>query len=247
MEVHHHPNVENKRFKEYLLEGVMIFIAVTIGFFAESLRESINNREKEHEYIKSLINNLVDDSTNIIYTIKDNQYKIKMLDSLLSLAGKNISDNQVRRLLYIYSNKSVSFYSGYGSNDATMMQLKNAGGFQYIKHEHIADSIAAYDNFLKGIFSAETPYANAINNAMDALSEILVFRAARDTTLFNEKNDAGKKEIPLLTADPVKLEIFFNKIYSERGWTINYVNNLLERQPYMTRLIRLLKKDYHIE
>jgi len=31
MEVHHH-KVEKKNFKEYLLEGLMIFIAVTVGF-----------------------------------------------------------------------------------------------------------------------------------------------------------------------------------------------------------------------
>src|SRR5882762_10075503 len=47
MEVHHHPNVEKKNFKEYLLEGLMIFLAVTMGFFAESLRENIANHERE--------------------------------------------------------------------------------------------------------------------------------------------------------------------------------------------------------
>ncbi|HEY4875714.1 MAG TPA: hypothetical protein VIH86_09100 [Puia sp.] len=41
MEVHHHPDVhhQRKRFKEYFLEFLMIFLAVTMGFFAESLRE----------------------------------------------------------------------------------------------------------------------------------------------------------------------------------------------------------------
>src|SRR5215471_5281072 len=39
MEVHHHPHVEKKRFKEYFLEFLMIFLAVTLGFFAENIRE----------------------------------------------------------------------------------------------------------------------------------------------------------------------------------------------------------------
>jgi hypothetical protein len=41
MEVHHHPDLhhEKKKFKEYLLEFVMIFLAVTLGFFAETIRE----------------------------------------------------------------------------------------------------------------------------------------------------------------------------------------------------------------
>jgi hypothetical protein len=39
MEVHHHPHVEKKNFKEYLLEFMMIFLAVTLGFIAENIRE----------------------------------------------------------------------------------------------------------------------------------------------------------------------------------------------------------------
>ena len=58
MEVHHHPNVEKKRFREYILEFLMIFLAVTMGFFAESLRENISNKDKEKEYINSFVQNL---------------------------------------------------------------------------------------------------------------------------------------------------------------------------------------------
>jgi hypothetical protein len=42
MEVHHHPHLphgEKKKFKEYFLEFLMIFLAVTLGFFAENVRE----------------------------------------------------------------------------------------------------------------------------------------------------------------------------------------------------------------
>ena len=55
MEVHHHPHVEKKGFKEYFLEFLMIFLAVTLGFFAESFREHLVNKEKENHYIQSLI------------------------------------------------------------------------------------------------------------------------------------------------------------------------------------------------
>ncbi len=43
MEVHHHPHVEKKSFKEYFLEFLLIFLAVTLGFFAESLKEHVSN------------------------------------------------------------------------------------------------------------------------------------------------------------------------------------------------------------
>ena len=53
MEVHHHPHVPNhaKPWKEYLLEGLMIFLAVSLGFIAENIREHISeqNKKKIHE------------------------------------------------------------------------------------------------------------------------------------------------------------------------------------------------------
>ena len=45
MEVHHHPHVAKKNFKEYFLEFIMIFLAVTLGFIAENIREKITDRE----------------------------------------------------------------------------------------------------------------------------------------------------------------------------------------------------------
>ncbi len=56
MEVHHHPQLKHERkpWKEYFLEYLMIVLAVTTGFFAESLREHLGDTSKEHEYIASL-------------------------------------------------------------------------------------------------------------------------------------------------------------------------------------------------
>ena len=87
MEVHHHPDIHHKRkkFHKYFLEFLMIFLAVTLGFFAESLRENISDGQKEHEYMQSLLNNLRTDSLKMEYTISNNLRKSAGLDSLLKL------------------------------------------------------------------------------------------------------------------------------------------------------------------
>ena len=54
MEVHHHSQVEKKNFKEYFLEFLMIFLAVTLGFFAENLREYFSDRQKENQFMHCL-------------------------------------------------------------------------------------------------------------------------------------------------------------------------------------------------
>src|SRR5450631_4361501 len=66
MEVHHHPDLHHKpkKWKEYFLEFLMIFLAVTLGFIAENIREHISDRNKEHEFIVSMIADLKKDTSN---------------------------------------------------------------------------------------------------------------------------------------------------------------------------------------
>lgn len=231
-----------KRLMAYLLEGLMIFVAVMMGFFAESLRENISDREKEREYISSLLHNLEQDTSFLKGVIRANEEKIAGLDSLISLSYKDIADPAVRRSLYRYSN-FVSYYSNFLSNDATMMQLKNSGGMQYIKRNHVADSIAFYDVIVRSLHAAEVPYSKGTSDAMDAMSEVLVFRIQYDSLYFKNGVPADK-DLPMLSTDPQKLEVFYNKVSIERGWTQNYLNQLQRNFQYPVRLIEMLKEEY---
>ncbi len=67
MEVHHHPQLHHKPkpWLEYFFEFIMIFIAVTLGFFAESFREHLADKGKEKEIITALYNDLKNDTANL--------------------------------------------------------------------------------------------------------------------------------------------------------------------------------------
>ncbi len=73
MEVHHHPDIHHKpkKWKEYFLEFLMIFLAVTMGFFAESYREHLSDKHREKEYMKEIVANLKYDTLrcSINYTL----------------------------------------------------------------------------------------------------------------------------------------------------------------------------------
>src|SRR5476651_2209716 len=62
MEVHHHPDLhhKSKKWKEYFLEFLMIFLAVTMGFIAENIREHFT----EHKNAKILAESLLQDIKN---------------------------------------------------------------------------------------------------------------------------------------------------------------------------------------
>jgi len=64
MEVHH-PHVEKKRFKEYFLEFIMIFLAVTMGFFAETIRENVTEHRRAKEFAESMVQDLREDTAQL--------------------------------------------------------------------------------------------------------------------------------------------------------------------------------------
>src|ERR1035437_1194737 len=67
MEVHHHPNVEKKKFREYFLEFLMIFLAVTMGFFAENIREYFAEKKTVKEYLENFQDELKQNEASIHY------------------------------------------------------------------------------------------------------------------------------------------------------------------------------------
>ena len=103
MEVHHHPHVEKKSFKEYLLEGLMIFLAVSLGFIAENIRETITDHEKEKNFIESFVEDMEADQKYFeeqrIYFDK----RLQQLDSLITLLNTKEKITNTNDFYYYFS------------------------------------------------------------------------------------------------------------------------------------------------
>jgi hypothetical protein len=145
MEVHHHPHIKEKKFREYFFEFVMIFLAVALGFFAENIRESISDRQKENQYMYSLAQDLKKDTTALHYSIRRLSRDISAGDSIINLFAKNKlqeqDDNTILRLSI-----SCALSVDIVFNDRTSSQLKSSGSIRLIRHKAIADSILQYWN-----------------------------------------------------------------------------------------------------
>ena len=66
MEIHQpqHPTPKNK-WTEYIIEFVMLFAAVTLGFFAENIRERIAEQQKKQELLAAVILDFETDKSEI--------------------------------------------------------------------------------------------------------------------------------------------------------------------------------------
>src|ERR1017187_7411583 len=105
MEVHHHPDLHHrkKHWKEYFLEFLMIFLAVTMGFLAESYREHLADKEKVKQAIGSLVKCLASDTAQLNTKIRSNLLVANYLDSLVTLKNANLTTDENKQKFYDYS------------------------------------------------------------------------------------------------------------------------------------------------
>jgi hypothetical protein len=134
MEVHHHPEVEKKGFKEYILEGLMIFLAVTMGFFAENLREHISDNNREKEFAKALYTELRDDSAFAATKLEYRLQKEKSMDYLYAYFKDSSLTVLPKRF---YPAFTTSFYMiniyAFEPKDGILSQLRNSGSLRYFR------------------------------------------------------------------------------------------------------------------
>jgi hypothetical protein len=251
MEVHHHPDLHHKkrRLREYLLEFLMIFLAVTLGFFAESLRESIANRAREKEFIKSMIVDAQTDTANIQECINRNRRRILGLDSLeRSCFTFNASDSATRKLFILY--RRYNHYPDIISvTDRTMSQLKNAGGMQMIKNETVLDSIILYDNYGKKLVDQQGHYEDYLNKTEDKAGFVFNFKYLQiDPVKMRGKMVFDSfPSVSLLTQNKNTLIEFGNIVQDQEGIIIFYIIRLEEVKLHAINLMKVLRREYNLQ
>jgi hypothetical protein len=141
MEVHHHPHGEKKNFKEYLLEGLMIFLAVTMGFFAESLREYIKDERTTIENMQSMIEDLRLDSSMFSTMLAGNEYSARMIDTLVDLLS-NKSNNTGH--IYFLARNITAVADAPRPDTRTFEQMRTEGSLRLLKNKSLVNNITSY-------------------------------------------------------------------------------------------------------
>jgi hypothetical protein len=201
MEVHHHPNVEKKNFKEYFLEFLMIFLAVMMGFFAENFREKISEHYKEEEYLKLLTEDLKDDRQNLEQQITQTQVRIAMMDSLIFILNDPSLISANGSKLYYFGRQAPRLLP-FTNNMRTYEQLKNSGNFRLIRDMETSNMIMSYYDKIPKIQQQENNYAAELSAYKQIASK--VFEPSVLRKLENEEGDIirASDNPPLRKADP---------------------------------------------
>ncbi len=246
MEVHHHPHVEKKGFKEYFLEFIMIFLAVTLGFFAESFREHLVNKEKENHYIQSLISDLSADTLRLHYNLMYERLQYRMLDSALKIPIEKLGDPNVQDTFFHYVFLYYSLPEEFNQQENAIMQLR-AGGFNIISNSSVIDSInitySLLDILKTNLKFFESGYLDFAHTAQN------IMRLPKPAATFDDSSliiIPKNKEIFSVNSN-VEKERLYNIIRNSAG---SFKTEMIEKEhasKMATSLIIYLQKQYHLK
>ncbi len=171
MEVHHHSHTPRKKWTHYFWEFLMLFLAVTLGYFVENKREHHIEHQRVKQYARSLSNDLASDTSMINLVLFRIGRNIRMTDTLAAYLRQRPYEQVKNINLFVLS--SIDRYPPYTWSRATIDQIKSSGSLRYFDDEYIVKAISAYDAFTRHMDEDQQADDEMANRASELRSQIV--------------------------------------------------------------------------
>ena len=245
MEVHHHSH-HPKKWKEYITEFLMLFLAVTLGFFAENVREHQIEKHREIKYLQNihqdLLKNIEKLDTTIVYIDK----RQLLADSLFHeiKTGKIYTDLSS----YYYYIKNLSFRKAFVKSEDGFIQLKTSGGLRLIENNEIISKIQDYTNNMTLALELQNFNEEAGQKFQDFNAQIfnvITSVEMNEAQYAPSKNANGSSRRFLKPTNPLPLITNDKKIINEQ---FNIIFNIINRNKYIkTRFLNLKEESIALD
>ncbi len=245
MEVHAHTHAHGKKtWKSYFWEFLMLFLAVTLGFFVENQREHMVEHRREKQFIESYIEDLKMDTSSMRKITGFLENRQIGLDSFL-LMLKSHQIKGFENTLY-YFGRSIIRSISFQSNDRTMTQLLNSGSLRLIRNKEAAEKMMLYKKGVDNLDGSQQDEMLERKECKPLLEKIY------DPFVFDEMvDDKGIRRIennpPLRSYDPELQKDLAHTIHQLKGSCFLIINKLNGLWKRAANLIVFLKKEYHLK
>jgi hypothetical protein len=150
MEVHHphHPS-HKKKWSEYIIEFVMLFTAVTLGFFAENIRESISEKHKNEELKKAIVYDLKKEIVELQeYKLQINRQlnNINKVDSLAKCDPQKVDQKE-----YYSAIVNTLWAYTFVQNDKSIKEAESKGIIQSNPSDSLSYYLLKYQYYMQDL------------------------------------------------------------------------------------------------
>ena len=260
MEVHHHSpdshrEGHKKKWSSYLLEFLMLFLAVYLGFIAENLREHKVEKARAKEFSKSLVQDLENDIVDINWQIKLTHNYLSVADSLLEISKRRLEGRNAAA--FSFYTRFVYWTGPVNWHRATFEQIKNSGSLRYFRNT-ILSKLMKYDAAINDIQSEFDNHMTRGNMLLNPINKIIepglhhelssYFIWTIDTLSTATRERFYSKDVPSLENKREVIRELLNMVVVQQR---NLLQNSRDRLPkaiaIAKELIADLKKEYHLD
>ncbi len=234
-----------KKFNEYFKEFVMLFLAVTLGFFAERFREHINQVNDANEFLQSYYNELQQQQFQIKNYTKIFETKIVDCDSLINIYYNHEENKKLYaiRTLIIPAKKIIDL----SLITSAYNQMVNSGTLRYVKNAPLREKMAYYNFHIEDIKNFNNHLIEALfNMAPDVgkLEDLHDMVTVSDAHAFNYNHVPNMDSFAIMSNEQRRLLINYyvgykiqavsnlgalQELFSENSSLINMVNKQLNK------------------
>ena len=232
---------KKSNWKKYAMEFLMVFAAISLGFFADNQREKWGENTRGVQYAQRLVEDLDLDSirmeeVKVNYAIKEQQ-----INTLIPLMQAGLGEKPFLDSLFAYftlpgANSLVTGIS-FVENLATRDELKS-GNMRLIRSDSIVRHLSVYARKEQIFMGNQTRYREKRIELLELMEEVY------DMPRLGMDKLQGKKPEPhLLPLDPKQLRKVANAVAHLQGMLSNMESNV-ETIAEERRLLRKLLIGY---
>jgi len=242
MEVHHpRLNHSSKPWKEYFIEALMIFIAVTMGFFAEGLRENINNKERVKHLCGLLVQDLGTDTARMRQLADHQTFRSKKCDSLFMALRPGLGKIDGKRVQHLV----LECYGSaiFNASTGTIEAIKKEYHLKQFSQSDLSMRIAKYETWMQSMKVQELKLDDLLKTTLEPFikdhftpENIYNFYISKD----EDAVDSKLRNITQNDLDQLGVGILFYK-----GFIRGHINLVQGTKDDVTSLIAYIHKEFH--
>jgi len=170
MEVHHHPHIPThaKPWKEYLLEGLMIFVAVTLGYGAENIREHYVETKKALISAKNLYVDVTYDSIGYAKNTINRSRQDSCFEIINAFYNNKTLDKEIPSVYAAHG--YITRRMLYQMNTLALDEVKSSGTLKFLESDELKAAIQRYASFGSGLKLREQREFSYIDRMLDPIS-----------------------------------------------------------------------------
>jgi len=242
MEVHAHTHTPRKKWTHYFWEFLMLFLAVTLGFFVENQREHYIEHQRAKRFAASLFEDLQADTAEIHMNHTYIENLFLATDSVLFELDKP-GDLQNDSILQLSGTRRLLVFDLFDPQMGNYEQIKNSGALRYFS-QNLVKKLTFYESRKNRLVMQKQEYLDFINSVVTPFCIKMADAKFLDTNTPNLSSESAS--VFITNPDKEILNQWQNMIFILRRKLEEHKTGIGRHEVMSREIMEDLRKEYHL-